>query len=1005
MSNPTPAPSARPDFPKMEEEILEFWDQKDIFKRSIDERSENKLFVFYDGPPFATGLPHPGHLLQSALKDAVPRYKTMQGYRVDRVWGWDCHGLPVENLIEKKLALGGRAALLEYGIDKFNNACRASVMEYEQEWKRYIRRLGRWVDMDHPYKTMDDAYIESVWWVFAEMFKKKLIYKDFRVSLYCPRCATPLSNNEVTANHAYRDVEDPAVTVKFKVSSKGGSASGGKGEDKTYLLAWTTTPWTLPANTAIAVHPELYYIQVYVPQLDEHLILAESRKDEVLKDYILMNDEGEGLGKGDIVMEKRMMGTELVGLEYEPLYTFMPIPEGQTAYRVVDMPYVSAADGTGLVHTAPAFGEDDFNAHKVHNLAVLLTVDQDGHMNSDMGQFAGMFIKKANPLVLKDLENRNLIFANETLTHTVPECWRCQTLLMYRAQTAWFVNVQSLKKKMAEANNKIHWMPEHIKDGRFGKGLDMAPDWCISRTRYWGAPMPVWECAACHELKVVDSVEGLKKEAGGKLPKNWEMHRPGIDAVKLPCACGGTMSRIPEVLDCWFESGSMPYASLHYPFENKEIFDGHFPADFIGEGQDQTRGWFYNLHVIAVALFGKPAAKNTVVTGMMLAADGKKMSKSLKNYTDPYEIMDKLGADALRLYLLSSPVVQAESMNFSDEECAQLQRTVIGTLWNVRQFYLTYAGDRRIALSKPRSLQVLDRWIFSRLYAVMGEMTKAMDTYDLAGALRPVRPFVDELSTWWLRRSRERIKGETDADDALDALRTLREVLLEFSKLLAPFAPFFAERLYQDLEGEKMSVHLERWPKPDERAMDEKLDADMAWIREVVTKGLEARVQVKIPVRQALAQISVAMRSEEDRTRLAPKTDLLGLIRDELNVEKVALVKGDASLKDEWAVELDTQMTPELKRKGLMREAVRHVMHLRKQMGLTPTDRLRLRIASSDVQDMESLDAVKDAIAKEVRADEVLVGLFDPSTFGSDESNQTSMEWEGREVLIVVEKA
>lgn len=978
----------------MEEEILSFWQQKEIFKRSIEEKSENKKFVFYDGPPFATGLPHPGHLLQSALKDAIPRYKTMQGFRVDRVWGWDCHGLPVENLIEKKLSLGGRRALLDYGIDKFNNACRASVMEYEHEWKRYINRLGRWVDMDHPYKTMDDAYIESVWWVFSEMFKKKLVYKDFRVSLYCPRCSTPLSNNEVTANHAYRDVEDPAITVKFKV----------KGEDKTYLLAWTTTPWTLPANTAIAVHPELYYVQVYVPQLDEHLILAETRKDDVLKDYVHVNEEGEGSGKGNAILEKRMLGSELVGVEYEPLYTFMPIPEGRVAYRVVDMPYVSAADGTGLVHTAPAFGEDDFNAHKVHNLALQLTVDEDGRLNSDMGPFAGLFIKKANPLVLEDLEKRNLLFANETITHTVPECWRCQTLLMYRAQDAWFVNIQSLKKKMVESNNKIHWVPEHIKEGRFGKGLDMAPDWCISRTRYWGAPMPVWECDTCHEVTVVGSVQELKDRIGGKSSKDCEMHRPGIDEVKLTCACGGTMSRIPEVFDCWFESGSMPYASFHYPFENKEYFDDHSPADFIGEGQDQTRGWFYTLHVISTALFNKPASKNTVVTGMMLTADGKKMSKSLKNYTDPYEIMDRIGADALRLYLLSSPVVQAESMNFSDEECAQLQRTVMGTLWNVRQFYMTYAGDKRINLTKPRSLHVLDRWIFSRLYSVMTEMTQAMEGYDLSEALRPVRPFVDDLSTWWLRRSRERIKCETDDDDVLDALRTLREVLLEFSKLLAPFAPFFAERLYQDLEGEKMSVHLDRWPKPDERAVDEKLVADMAWIREVVTKGLESRVQVKIPVRQALAQLTVTMQSEEERNRLSQRTDMLALVREELNVEKVVLVKGDASLKEDWIVELDTHLTPELKRKGLMREAVRHIMQLRKQMGLTPADRLRLRMASNEVQDMESLDAVKESIAKEVRADDVLVGLYDPTSFGGDENNQTSMTWEGREILIMIEK-
>jgi len=994
MSNPNPAPSARPDFPKMEEEILSFWEKNDIFARSISEKSEKKRFVFYDGPPFATGLPHPGHLLQSALKDAVPRYKTMNGYRVDRVWGWDCHGLPVENLIEKKLLLGGRSALLEYGIDKFNNACRASVMEYEQEWKRYIRRLGRWVDMDHPYKTMDDGYIESVWWVFAQMFNKKLIYQDFRVSLYCPRCATPLSNNEVTANHAYRDVEDPAVTVKFKV----------KDQDKTYLLAWTTTPWTLPANTAIAVHPDLYYIQVYIPQLDEHLILAEARKDEVLKDYVLMNDEGEGVGKGDIVSERRMMGTELVGMEYEPLYQFAAVPEGKVAYRVVDMPYVSAADGTGLVHTAPAFGEDDFNAAKIHNLALLLTVDQDGRLNSDMGPFSGLFIKKANPLVLEDLEKRNLLFANETIVHTVPECWRCSTLLMFRAQTAWFVNVQMLKKKMIEANKKIHWMPEHIKDGRFGKGLDMAPDWCISRTRYWGAPMPVWECDKCREHAVAGSVQELKDLAGGKLPKDWDIHRPGIDNVQWPCTCGGAMTRVPDVFDCWFESGSMPYASVHYPFENKDVFDDNYPADFIGEGQDQTRGWFYTMHVIAAALFGKPAAKNIVVTGMIQTSEGKKMSKSLRNYTDPYEIMDRIGADALRLYLLSSPVVQAESINFSDDECAQIQRTIIGTLWNVRQFYLTYAEGKKVEIKKPRSLYVLDRWIFSRLSGLTQHMTERMEAYDLVDALRPVRLFVDDLSTWWLRRSRERMKQEEDQDEVMDALRTLREVLLEFAKLIAPFAPFFAERLYQDLEGEKMSVHLAHWPKADERAIDARLEADMEWVRTAVNQGLEQRVQAKMPVRQALASMDVSFKIEAEFARLSQKKDLLALMRDELNVEQVVMSKADASQKDPWAVSLDLNLTPELKRKGMVRELARHIMQTRKRLGLTPGDHIRVRIGVTDMYLSDQFEALKFAVVQETKADDVLVGLCDPASFEALEPGQLTMDWEGNQVLLEVER-
>ena len=616
----------RPDFSKMEEEILEFWDKQKVFERSIEERPENKRFVFYDGPPFATGLPHHGHLLQSALKDAVPRYMTMQGYRVERVWGWDCHGMPVENMIEKELKLNSRREILEYGLDKFNAACRKSVLMYDQEWRKYIRRFGRWVDMDHAYKTMDDSYIESVWWSFSEMHKKGLVYKDFRVSLFCPRCSTPLSNSEITMGHSYRDEGDPAITVKFKIV----------GQEKTYLLAWTTTPWTLPANTAIAVNPDLTYIKIHIPDKDEHWILAETRKDDILKDYIRQDLNGENLDMEAIHVEQKLEGREMVGWRYEPLYTFMPIPAGLEGYRVVDMPYVSSTDGTGMVHTAPAFGEDDFLASKEHKLPVLLTIDDEGKMLPEMGPFAGLPIKQADPHVVADLEKRGLLVLKQTITHSVPECYRCGTLLIYKAQTAWFININKLRPKMLETARKIHWVPESFKEGRFGNGLATAPDWCISRTRYWGAPMPVWECEKCAAHRVIGSMAELKEAAGGTLPKGWDMHRPGIDLVEFKCDCGGTMKRTEFTFDCWMESGGMPYASVHYPFENREKFDSHFPADFIGEAQDQTRGWFYNMHVLASAIFGKPAARNIVATGMILAADGKKMSKSQKNFTDPY---------------------------------------------------------------------------------------------------------------------------------------------------------------------------------------------------------------------------------------------------------------------------------------------------------------------------------------------------------------------------------
>lgn len=975
----------------MEEEILEFWDKKRIFERSVEERPEGKLFVFYDGPPFATGLPHHGHLLQSALKDAVPRYWTMQGYRVERKWGWDCHGMPVENMIEKQLGLNSRREINDYGIDKFNAACRASVMMYDQEWRKYIRRFGRWVDMDNAYKTMDDSYIESVWWSFSELNKKGLVYKDFRVSLYCPRCATPLSNSEVTMGHSYRDEEDPAVVVKFKVI----------GQEKTYLLAWTTTPWTLPANTAIAVNPTLTYLKIHIPEKDEYWIVAESRKDEVLRDHIRKDLSGGDAAKEAMHVEVRMEGREMVGWHYEPLFNFTlkdSKSEPLDGYRVVDMPYVSADDGTGLVHTAPAFGEDDFNASKAHRLPVMLTVDDDGKLLPEMGPFAGLPIKEANAPILDDLRSRGLVVNEEKYLHSVPECYRCGTLLMYKAQNAWFVNINKLRPKMLETGRKIHWKPESFKEGRFGNGLATAPDWCISRTRYWGAPMPVWECEKCPERRVIGSIAELKEAAGGNLPEDWDMHRPGLDKVEMDCVCGGKMKRTIFTFDCWLESGGMPYASIHYPFENREKFEENFPADFIGEAQDQTRGWFYNMHVLSSGLFGKPAAKNIVATGMILAEDGKKMSKSQKNYTDPFELMDRLGADALRLYLLSSPVMQAEAINFVDEECSQLQRSVFGILWNVRQFYLTYAEGKRVEMTKPRSLHVLDRWIFSRLESLSKNITEKMDDYDIAGALRPLRPFVDELSTWWLRRSRERMKQTADMDDAADALRTLREVLLELAKLMAPFAPFFAERVYQDLEGEKMSVHLDRWPKTDERMIDERLEKDMVWVRDVVTSGLEARVTAKMPVRQALASLTINIKAPVERERLSSKKDLMSLIRDELNVEMVLIREPEGEQADDWTIALDTVLTPELKKKGFYREAVRHIMNLRKQSGLTPTDKINVMISTGSPELTAWLEEFKNDLAQETRA----LGF----EFAAEQAEKAEiMKWEGQEVGFALKTA
>lgn len=980
-----PGQDARPNFPKMEEEISAFWEKKDIFQRSIDERPENKGYVFYDGPPFATGLPHYGHLLQSAIKDAVPRYWTMQGYRVPRRWGWDCHGLPVENLIEKELKLDSKRDIETFGVGKFNDACRASVMKYETEWDQYVKRLGRWVDFDHSYKTMDDSYIESVWWVFSELYKKGLVYKDRRVSLYCPRCATPLSNFEIAMGNSYEDHEDPAVTIKLKV----------KGEENTYLLAWTTTPWTLPANVAVAAHPELVYVNVRLTETGETLIFAEARMNDVLSQYYPLKSDSEV----PFEVVARRTGTELAGVHYEPLYSFLPV-EGD-AYRVVTETYVSADDGTGLVHTAPAFGEEDFQASKDHNLPVLETVDDEGRQKSELGPFAGLPIKQSDPLVMEDLKKRGLLYREGKVTHSVPVCWRCNSLLLYKAQPAWFVNVTKLKPKMLETAKKITWHPEHFKEGRFGKGLETAPDWCISRTRYWGAPMPVWNCASCEKRTVISSLAELKEQAmKGTVKQKQDMHRPGIDDVKLKCECGGEMARTPEVFDCWFESGSMPYAAAHYPFEHKEQFDDNFPADFIAEAQDQTRGWFYSLHVLSTALFNKPAFTDVIVTGLIMAEDGKKMSKKLKNYADPLEIMNRVGADALRYYLLSSPVIRAEQVNFSEKDCEGVQRALLGTLWNVRAFYLTYAGSENIALTKPRSSHPLDRWIFSRLMSLEKEMTEHMDRYDLVEATRPIRPFIDDLSTWWLRRSRDRMKGD-HAYDRMDALRTLREVLLELAMLMAPFTPFFAERLYQDMEGAKMSVHLERWPKADDRLIDTQLLQDMAWVRSVVTAGQEARVIAKIPVRQALAALTVRFADAKEASRLTERKELGELIREELNVERVAIESGTLSdTSKPWEIVLDTVITPELKKKGMARELVRHLMNLRKGAGLAPGDRIRAEVSVADNEMRDSIESLTDQIAKDVKADALVV-----HEGAVDMANVETVKVQDQEVMIGIAKA
>lgn len=963
---PAPSSDKQPLFPSIEEGVSAHWEAEKIFERSVNERPADKGFTFYDGPPFATGLPHYGHLLQSAIKDAVPRYWTMQGYRVPRKWGWDCHGLPIENIIEKELKLGSKREIEAHGIDKFNAACRTAIFAYEKEWGRYINRLGRWVEFDDSYKTMDNSYIESVWWVFSELYKKEHIYKGLRVSLYCPRCSTPISNFEVAMGNSYIDREDPAIYVKFAVTGDLATIDG----KSAYFLAWTTTPWTLPANTGLSVHPTLNYVAVSRPGTEEALILAEARVKDVFP--------GE-----EVTVHARWTGAELEGKTYEALYSYLPV-EGN-GFRVVAGEHVTATDGTGIVHTAPAFGEEDLQIGVAKQLPILQTLTDEGVFVSACGPLGGLTTKEANPFVIDDLTRRGLLFKEEKIIHSVAICWRCDTHLLYKAQPAWFVNVTKLKPAMLKTADKINWHPDHFKEGRFGRGLQTAPDWNISRSRYWGSPIPVWECDTCQTRTVVGSIDELKKLAQpATWPAEFDAHRPFIDNIILSCSCGGEQKRIPEVFDCWFESGSMPVASVHYPFENKKWFDQHFPADFIGEAHDQTRGWFYTLHVLSTALFDKPAFKDVIVTGLILAEDGKKMSKKLKNYPDPWMVLTNYGADALRYYLLSSPVVEADSLNFSERDLQSVVRGFLNLLWNVKTFYETYAKNDRIEVTMPRSAHVLDRWLFSRFNQLLGDVTKAMDGYQLAVAARPLKAFVDDLSTWWLRRSRERFKSEHEYE-RMDALRTLKEILEEFSKVIAPFMPFIAERIYLDIGGQKSSVHLETWPKVQDRYINEKLMQDMDWVRQMVSKGQEARNVSKIPVRQALASVTLSVRSAEELARLVHQADLLGLVRDELNVEAVQLTQAPAEATEDTAV-LDTVITPELRKKGLRRELVRQLMAYRKELRLSPSDTVRFGYETQNEELKQLIQESAAELAKDVRASELVstTGLSEPNAMRAE---------------------
>jgi isoleucyl-tRNA synthetase len=1120
------ADADKSDVAKREEVILAFWKEKKVFEKTLEKEAPKGEFVFYDGPPFATGTPHSGSLLSSVCKDVIPRYKTMRGYFVRRRWGWDTHGLPIESLVEKKLGLKNKKEILALGIEKFNETARGMVLEYVSEWKRYVERVGRWVDFDNSYKTLDNTFIESVWWALSEIHKKGRLYEGRKVLMYCTHDETPLAKAEIAMDETYKDITEETVTAKFKV--KNPSAHGLP--ENTFILAWTTTPWTLPGNVGLAVGSDIIYSVLRVGE--ENLILASERMS-VLKDTP-MN------------VLKEIKGEELIGIEYEPLYAIAKVAKHTgKKWSVLPADFVTTEEGTGVVHTAVIYGEDDYQLGLKEGLPMVPLLNPNGTYNSDAPDFLhGKYIKKAEADIKADLESRGLIFSKENHTHRYPHCYRCGTPLIYNAVSSWFINIQTVKDKMLSENEKITWFPEHLKQGRFKHILEGAPDWTISRNRFWASPLPIWkdkdgkvtvigsqkelkartkksgnryfvmrhgqaennvsptwhkdleatasltdkgkaqvkdsaaafkekpDVIICSPIKraresvalfceqigfpiesVVyddrlreweesDEFEGVsaqvqqkyyeheyihspKKEfknaenfsdvvrragemlyeveerytgktilflahAGllrgidfvaqgmtfetlaknGPLPQlanaeikevpfvslphnaHYELdyHLPYIDRVELLDENGGKMMRIPEVVDCWVESGAMPFAEYHYPFENKQAFEKRAPGDFVSEYIGQTRAWFYYMHAISVVLFGRASFKNVITTGNVNAGDGQKLSKSKKNYTDPYVIFDKYGADAFRYYMMSSVVMQAEDLQFKDDEVKESYSRLINILRNTNAFYALYKDEAGPASAD--SDNVLDKWILAKLSVLIQSTTDAFDRYDVIRATRPFRDFVEDFSTWYVRRSRDRVKGE-DEEDKKKALATMRYVLREFSKVIAPVTPFIAEEIYQGVreEREPESVHLCMWPGKSSSLFDTALKSfglgknnselmeDMTEVRRAVSLGLEARSTAEIKVRQPLFEVRVKS------SRLIGKNKLIDLIRDELNVERVAV---GADFPED--VKLDITITPELKEKGMARELLRFVQDLRKQADFMPKDTAVLIVGNKETR-------------------------------------------------------
>ena len=924
-------------FPDIENGILRYWKEHQIFEKSITTKEEGKTWTFLDGPPFITGLPHYGTLLSSIPKDLFPRYWTMKGYKVRRVWGWDCHGLPAENKVEATLGIKRKKDIEEtVGVKKFIDACKTYVRDVSGEWEWYVDHVGRWVDFSHAYKTMDTPYMETVMWVFKTMYDKGYIYKGLRVSLYCPHCSTPISNFEVAMDpENYKDIEEVSTTYKYEMV----------GEKDTYILAWSTTPWNKIATPALAVNPKLWYVKV--KQGDTFYILAETTLGK-------LHDE-------TYTIVERFLGEKLIGKKFVPHYDFYAIDPGKKAFIIIGGDFVTAEEGTGVV-TIAAYGEDDLKVMQKENIQIVQHIDEEGNMLPDVPKWAGMYYLKVNPLVDEDLKSRGLVYDQSKITHSVPTCWRCHTRLIFAPQNAWYVDIKKLRETLIKTNEDVRWIPEHFKYGRYQKSIETAPDWCISRSRYWGSPVPVWECE-CGERYVPGSIDELSKKSGKQVS---DLHKPEIDEVTVICdKCGKVAKRVPEVLDSWIEAGSASFAERHYPFDQTQKLEAFYPPDFITEYTGQIRAWFYVLHVIGAALFGTSAFKNVLVSGVVLGTDGRKMSKNYGNYPDPKGLLEKYGGDALRLYLMGSSVMHGEDICISEDQYKMQIRGFLLVLWNIYNFFVLYANSdgwtpetKRSEVSEPH---ILDRWISSKAQSTLKLVTVSLENYDTVNTIKYLQDFITEFSQWYVRRSRDRIGvSQENEEDKKACYQTFYDVLILVTKMIAPVTPFIAEEIYTHLTHDE-SVHLCSWPEVNSAKIDTKLENDMAEARLIVEAIHSQRKNLKIPVRQPLANVTVASGKES----LTGKIE--AVILEEVNIKSITWQKGN----DDIVVTLDTQITPALRDEGMVREAVRKIQMLRKDAGC----KIDVKIETTIPKDYASLPAeYLEKIQRETLSDTILWG-------------------------------